>query len=389
MSNYLIVTFAFITGVQVVACATLKYKTATFEYWIILILFIFVAVIADIAGWKFANGVSIKGEYLKKQHKSIWMERNNLKFDFLCMICVIYTLGKFFVLSGSLPNTYYIVQEEFQNQYAGGFNFYVRLLMMIATVYYWGCSKVSKRNMIMGFLCLLPNILTFVKGIVFIPCLASILLRLKRGELRISPKTGIIIFTVGIGVFFGVYLIEMGIYKPEIVFDIDTYKFIISKLVDYLVAGVQSFSQNISNNNGESFRTIDNVTLAPFINTFAKLGFGESIDTLSPIFQNFGYSSIRNIAVTSNVNTYIGSLFLYNGFLLGNLLNIFWVFITSFMDEIFDKNFDILTALSALFCAAFALGWFEYYFMHTFWIYLIIIAFITSLFIKTKIAVKT
>ena len=73
--------------------------------------------------------------------------------------------------------------------------------------------------------------------------------------------------------------------------------------------------------------------------------------------------------IHSNVNTYVGTLYLYNGMIIGNLLNILWVFITSFMDEVFSKRNDILTALSALFCAAFSLGWFEYYFVHTFWVY--------------------
>lgn len=158
-----------------------------------------------------------------------------------------------------------------------------------------------------------------------------------------------------------------------------------SKLIDYLIAGVQSFSQNISTHNVYSFKHLDNVTLAPFINFMAKFGFGESIDTVNTVWQTFGFSSIRDISITSNVNTYVGTLYLYNGMIIGNLLNILWVFITSFMDEVFSKRNDILTALSALFCAAFSLGWFEYYFVHTFWVYLIAIAILVSVILKMRI----
>ena len=65
----------------------------------------------------------------------------------------------------------------------------------------------------------------------------------------------------------------MIVYYPYILLKIDTYQFIGSKLIDYLIAGVQSFSQNISTHNVYSFKHLDNVTLAPFINFMAKFGF--------------------------------------------------------------------------------------------------------------------
>ena len=58
------------------------------------------------------------------------------------------------------------------------------------------------------------------------------------------------------------------------------------------------------------------------------------------------------------------------------------------MDEVFSKRNDILTALSALFCAAFSLGWFEYYFVHTFWVYLIAIAILVSVILKSTFKIK-
>lgn len=388
VSNYLIVIFSAITGVQVIACFLLKYKTATIEFWIIIIVFIIIAFFADLVASKLAKRVTINGVKLKSQCKSVLMNKHEKRFDILCVFATMYSILRFITLSGGFSNIYYVVQEEFQNRYSSGFNFYVRLFMMIATAYYLGCSKISKKNIFLGLFCLIPNMLTFVKGIVFIPCLASILLRLKKGDIKISLKAGITIVFVGIMVFFGVYLAEMGVYNPEILLKMETYKFIGAKLIDYLIAGVQSFSQNISADNVYSFRQLDNVTLAPFINFMAKFGVGKSIDTVNTVWQTFGFSSIRDVNVTSNVNTYIGTLYLYNGMIVGNILNFLWVFITSFMDELFSKREDILTALSALFCAAFSLGWFEYYFVHTFWVYLIAIAFFVSVILKIRIISK-
>lgn len=386
VSNYLIVTFSVIAAIQVLACYWLKYKTATIEYWLILIFFITIAMVADLVASKLAQGLSVNGLKLKK--KNILSNKNEKKFNILCVCAAMYSMLHFVKLAGLFPNIYYIVQEDFQNQYAGGINFYVRLILLIATVYYWGCAKISKKNIILGLICLIPNVLTFVKGIAFIPCLASILLRLKKGDIKISLKAGITVVFVGIILFFGIYLVEMGVYNPEIIFEIDTYKMIGSKLIDYLISGVQSFSQNISEGDKRIFKSVDNVTLAPFINCLAKIGIGESIDTICTIWQRFGVSSIRGIAVESNVNTYIGTLYLYNGIVVGTILNVFWVFLASFLNEISEGNVDIIAALASLFCAAFALGWFEYYFMQTFWIYLIGMAFLIEFLLRIKVKIR-
>ena len=300
------------------------------------------------------------------------------------MMAAGYSIIHFILLARSFPNIYYVVQPEFQDRYAAGFNFYVRLLMMIATAYYWGCAKIAKKHLLLGLVCLIPNALTFVKGIVFIPCLASILLRMKNGELKISLRAVLAIICIGIGVFFGVYLVEMGIYNPDILFKADTYKIIGTKLVNYLIAGVQSFSQNILDNNISRFRSADNITLAPLTNFLAKFGVEEKVETLCNIWQRFGYSATRKAMVESNVNTYIGTIYLYNGFALGILLNCFWVFLASFLNEIFERNRGIGAALSGLFCAAFALGWFDDYFIQTFWAYLIVIAIAIHVILAAK-----
>lgn len=155
------------------------------------------------------------------------MSKHEKRFNIICVFAAMYSVTHFIYLAGGFPKMYYVVQEQFQNQYSAGLNFYIRLFMMIATAYYLGCAKISKKNILLGLLCLIPNILTFVKGIVFIPCLASILLRLKNGDIKISLKAGITIVFVGIMVFFGVYLVEMSVYDPDILLKIDTYSLLV------------------------------------------------------------------------------------------------------------------------------------------------------------------
>lgn len=55
VSNYLIITFSVITGVQVIACLWLKYETATMEYWMILTVFIVIALLTDLVASRFAK----------------------------------------------------------------------------------------------------------------------------------------------------------------------------------------------------------------------------------------------------------------------------------------------------------------------------------------------
>lgn len=65
--------------------------------------------------------------------------------------------------------------------------------------------------------------------------------------------------------------------------------------------------------------------------------------------------------------------------------------IAIFSDEVSAEKSDlttVLSALSALFCAAFALGWFEYYFMHTFQLYLIAIAVAILLIFMVKLRIR-
>lgn len=149
VSNYLIITFSVITGVQVIACLWLKYETATMEYWMILTVFIVIALLTDLVASRFAKKVSFNGIKLKSSCESTFMSKHEKRFNIICVFAAMYSVTHFIYLAGGFPKMYYVVQEQFQNQYSAGLNFYIRLFMMIATAYYLGCAKISKKNILL------------------------------------------------------------------------------------------------------------------------------------------------------------------------------------------------------------------------------------------------
>ena len=68
VSNYLIVTFLVVTGVQVLACFLFEYKVAPIEYWAILMLFIIIAFITDFIASRLARMLVFNGKKMKHNH---------------------------------------------------------------------------------------------------------------------------------------------------------------------------------------------------------------------------------------------------------------------------------------------------------------------------------
>lgn len=380
--SFLIFPVLIVTGVQVILCIIMNLRKPPFEYWIVYMVFFFVAFLFDLMGENFANRVSLGSIKLKKNVATIDTHRYYRKrLSFLAVIGVIYAIMHLVIIMSHYPSFYQLVQSEVQEQYSSGLNYYVRLFLMLCTVYYWGCAKFTKNNIIMGLICFVPNMLTFVKSILLLSILGALVIRLYKGEIKLSLRTCIITLSLGVIVFFGINLIEVGIYDTEVLKNVETYKSIGAKMGGYFISGVQSFGQNLLDG-VHSFRKVDNVTIAPFVSLLSKFGIGTSFRAITTIDQVFWYSSQLGKTFASNVNGYVGTLYLFSGVLFGNILNALWVFIASFMKTLFTDTMDMMTALAGLFCSAFLLGWFDYYFSQTFWIYLIMIAAIANYFLK-------
>jgi hypothetical protein len=206
-------------------------------------------------------------------------------------------------------------------------------------------------------------------------------------ERKIKFKLITQIFISGVALFFLIYMIEIGIWNPEKLLISETYEFIFGKLNSYLISGVQSFNINITNNI-DSFANLPNIVLAPISNVLAKLGIGERVETINDVWVVLG--NIPSYGVSRvNTNTFIGTIALYNGIFKGLLVNsIISIVIYYFFFQANNKKNIIDISQYALFSAGIVLSWFDYYYMQTFWFYLIIIYVVFKIICKYKIRMK-
>lgn len=282
-----------------------------------------------------------------------------------------------------------VVQEEFQTEYSGGINFYLRLVTMICAAYFIaGISYQRKANIVFALLCLLPVFLTFVKSVVLISLVSGVIGNIIVNERRVKPRQVLIVSLLGFGVFFGVYLVEICIWDINRLFDPGTYEYVFAKMNFYLISGLQSFNIRVSDTNllREFTQTSDgNLVLAPLMNILNWFGFDSRIDTASNVWTLIGLIPNYGIA-RSNVYSYIGQLVLYCGF-QGSLIAevIFTAIVCCFYTLYHTTGRTTALLVYAFLGSFFAFGWFDDYFCQTFWVYsLCIIAIIKFLFITTK-----
>lgn len=310
--------------------------------------------------------------------------RQNVKaakiIEVLGLIASAYMIFSFVKSAKTLSMIGKIVQEDFQLEYSGGLGFYARLICMVASVYFFSfVDKKRKRYLLYGTICLIPNILTFVKGSVFICIVAGILGNTIVHNRRLNLKTIGMVGIAGVLVFFGVYLVEICIWEPEKFFQRETYEYIFAKLNFYLISGVQGFNERLVR--GSDFLNGNqNPIFAPIVNLIAKTGLINRIDTISNEWTVIGDITNYGIAKT-NTYSFVGVLVLY----LGGLLSIIWelfiaiVEITLFSLMVRHKKIEYFI-LYVLFASVYILGWFNYYLMLTFWVYLIIMMALLALF---------
>lgn len=289
-------------------------------------------------------------------------------------VCVsVIQIVSFFSHAGAVSVIGNVVQEDFQNEYAGGVNFYLRLVSMICAAYFLsGLNKNRISNLALGAICLVPVFLTFVKGVVIISLVAGLIGNIIVNERAISAKAIILVAVLGVSVFFGVYLVEICIWNIDKLFKPETYEYIFAKMNFYLISGPQSFNIRVSSPQemAEFARLSDgNIVLAPLMNILNWFGFDSRIDTTSNVFTLIG--NIPNYGVASgNVYTYIGELVLQCG-LFGSMVaeailcSIVCFFYTRF--QVTGKTTSLLAYL--LLGTFFFLSWFDSYFTQTFWVY--------------------
>lgn len=296
--------------------------------------------------------------------------------SFFGIISSIYLLAFFVINMLSLDEIGKIVQETFQERYTGGANFYFRLLAMIATIYFLATVNVNKkRNLLYALFCLLPNVLTFVKGIILINIIAGILANIIYNNRKIKIKDVLRLGISGVAIFFIVYMVEIGIWEPKKLLDIETYKFIFTKFIVYFVAGVQGFNEAIVNGGVELVEGSMKI-FTPFVNFAAKFFSVEKFSIISEDFVKLGYIEGYG-EIRSNVFSYVGEAVIYCGNGISILVGVANATLLAYLFNKMRKMPSFLNCITyALFASSYVLAWFSYYLGHSFFYYILIMMFI-------------
>lgn len=295
------------------------------------------------------------------------------KFMILISVPIVLILYyKYYITAISLSNISYIVQSEFQQQYTEGIYFYLRLICIINVVYFLGTYKQEQKwRIVFAVLLITPLILSLVKGIMIIPVIAGIILNQMRNKYELSFLKMSLAIVIGILLFYLTYLVEICMWDISKVTDIRTYQFILSKLSVYLISGIQSFNVNINENIQFLSYATENPVFAPIINLLAKFGIVDRISNVPNNWTSIGYFPyLGNVYV--NTNTFIGTLVLYCGYFASIIITAIWGTVSYFMfaRAIHSDNI-IYRLIYALVAGGLAMGWFEYYFLHPFWFYML------------------
>lgn len=358
----------------------------TFEYWFILSLYVFITLLVE----------SISSKVLKSRNYCTLIDNAHVPSMGVLMnvaiaLFIVYACYDSYRVVSNIDLTV-LLQDDGQDEFgasAGG-GFYVRVFLMIMATYYLGYGKDWK-SIVVGLLCFFPSLVVNTKGVIFIPIVAAFIIRFMNGQISNVRKTLIVLGLIGTFIFYASYMWEYFTIGESPLLDPYRWQYISEKLLSYLTAGVQGFSVNIDSYEASVyFNNAENITIAPFSNFLSKFGIMKYISSIcgwtciTGEMPNYGQC-------VSNVNTYIGTIYLYNNFVGGILLHSFWVLVTSIIRTIAIKNRQPFTVcLFALFATGYVLGWFDLYFMQTFWIYMIamvvVLNFINNFNFKYKYA---
>lgn len=370
ITNMFVIPYMLICIFQEVICIFNAYFILpSYGYWFINSLFVFLTYFTEILLTKIFKPCS------RDKCLSSYVETFAYNKFFLLgcsSIVLVVALLSFKMVSNI--DIALMLQDDFQGDFqdsAGG-NFYIRLFTIIMAVYFWGINK-SRLGYIIGAICFVPHVVVNTKGILFIPIISMFLVRIMLGRISNIKRTFITLGCIGTLIFFSSYMMEFFTYGENPLKDSDRWLYIFEKQVAYICSGVQEFAVNFQDGIEHNPNKI-NITLVPYLNILAKFGIGESVSSINEEF----YRSIGTLPnygkAFSNVNGYIGTLYLFNG-LLGALIYHIYMIILTFIIKVktYSCKRPFWIVLYSLFLSGFALGWFDFYFMQTFWIYLVIL----------------
>lgn len=352
---------------------TLIYSTfekIRLEFICIITIFFLLSLCFEIA-FKWLFGLVEKKNKSKLCNLGNKEGKNNI-LDLLSIVvplaCVVY-----FVVLAIKLSYLSITEPDFQNVYASQTYLY-RLICFILGAYSAGkISGKSKRKIWVCLLCILPNALTFVKGTIIIGALSCMLTAILCNQEKLTTKKMLLIGLIAIVVcfmtFIGVYMVEICSSDLRNIFDIKTYKIIFNKIIAYLSSGLSAFNTNIGN--AQTYLAKDNIIWSAYNNLIAKLKLTTRVGNVSDVWTVIGSTpSAGEIKV--NVHSYYGTLYLYGGWaqaILAHFIN----YVIIYALYRWSKYSNMGKVCYSIHVCGFILSWFEYYYMHSFWTYLLVL----------------
>lgn len=335
---------------------------------------------------QFIMDVFIKALFTNTNRKKNYKFYINNYDNFFVLFGIISSsllLIKFYSLLDTINNLVQITYPTFQNNFGGGIFFYLRLINIVIITYFIGSrKKYSKKDISIIVYCLLPLILGLVKGILLIPLLSGVVLRLFIFEEKINIKLCFKIVIIGIVVFIGTYVIEDGLNDVNQLFNITFYLEKIENIFLYIISGINGFSINIQ----KTFihNNVINPTFAPFNNLFSDILGTDYISNIPTIQANLG-DYTYNFNLSTNTNTYCGFLIIYNGYFKGVFIGICWAIFSAIIYNL-AINTGLFTKIAySIWSFTLIMSCFDYWYLHSYWFYLLFIIFI---FFKFKKGIK-
>lgn len=277
---------------------------------------------------------------------------------FVCIGCVLVLAFSYRMVSCMHSSKYLPGSDEFAEEFAGyGFWGHLKRLgnvMLMLYIFYLN----KKQWWIWVFVVVLTgvSVISMVKGMIIIPCVVGVLLRLASGKMHITTRFVVILALSSVAVFFVTFSLAFVVVNNEAIDD-EVAQWILQRFVHYFSSGTLGLSVDMQLDFPD--KGPFSVVWTPFINIWNQIaGDGEILSPVNPVYFNTGIS-------LTNVRTVFGTLLIYTNpvqFALYTLGLSAMCYTLKMLSIKFDNLFT--NTVFYYFCSLLAMGWFEFYFFH-------------------------
>jgi len=225
-------------------------------------------------------------------------------------------------------------------------------IMLMVMVFY-----VDKKHRYIWLIILLQLVLLFihkVKGWIFVPVIAGMIMRLCSGKNRLSFRFILFMVLGAIGVFFIIYIVSL-VLGQNVEFGGQLVGFIFRHVIHYLTSGVLGLSEDMVH--GIPDRGSYEIVIAQFVN-IARIVTGnpEQVSTLNPYFFFTGFN-------LTNVRTLFGTIYI-NSNPLSFIMTVFGLSVIIHAVKLVSVKYNNIYTNLVLFymCSLLFMGWFDTFF---------------------------